>query len=782
MRSFIATAIVARFIATPAVARFSATTIVALALSSAPAFADTTGLVRGTTVASGRAVAGVTLTIRGEGATFTAASDAHGAFAFARVPFGRYTLTAHRDGLTDYKQTLDVASDGVVNLSIDLGLKEIGRAQTAYIKGAGSTPVSVNAIGRAQIAELPDNQSLNRVIETVPGIVRYSYNEPVAHGFHGLTYEIDGVPLPQGTSANFSEVIDPRSIDSLEVFTGAFPAEFGGSRQGAVVNIISHRATDLASPESGALTLGAGTYGSAQTSLAESARIATNTRVFLNANVERTNRGIDSPTFDAIHDASNQSNQFLRTITNVGAFDSLALDYSNNFASFQIPINTTPNPNDPVVVPPGTDDVQREFDRAVSLVFTNNAKTGAAFTQISPWYRSDRIDYAGDLASDLRGTIASPDGTVTPLSGLVQDRNSQFFGVRANHFHVFGSNAVKLGFDLSREIFRGRERIAFLDAHGIRTDFSDDADRAGSQFGAYVQDKWTPTRYLSILGGLRFDRSTGYTSGSQLGPRIEINGQVGPTDILHAYYGRLYAAPFIEDTRRAAVIVGGANPSPAYDLKPERDSYYEFGIAHTINERTRATVNFWKRDVRDVLDTTQLANTPIQAVFNNTIGTAKGAEARVASSWRNGDSLLVSASLSSSKAGGISGSTFLFPPSTVPSDVTLNPEDHDQTFTALVAYTKRFGENHGFFASLEPQYGTGYPTQFQNGPGRLPPHLTLDASIGRDAKRGDRSGLGFTATFTNLLNVKYLNKINNGFNTTQYGEGFRADFRVTAPF
>ena len=765
MRSFFATAVVASFV-----------------LSTAPAFADTTGLVRGTTVASGRAVAGVTVTLHGEGATLTAASDAHGAFAFARVPFGHYTLSAHRDGLTDYKQALDVASDGVVSLSIDLGLKEIGRAQTAYVKGAGSTPVSVNAIGRAQIAALPDNQSLNRVIETVPGIVRYSYNEPVAHGFHGLTYEIDGVPLPQGTSANFSEVIDPRSIDSLEVFTGAFPAEFGGSRQGAVINIISHRATDLDARENGSLTFGAGSYGSAQTSLAESTRFGTNTRIFLNANTERTDRGIDSPTFDAVHDASNQSNEFLRTITNMGASNSVALDYSNTFASFQIPINTKTNPNDPVVVPPGTDDVQREFDRAVSLVFTNNAKSGEAFTQISPWYRSDRVSYAGDLASDLRGTIANSDGTFTPLSGLVQDRNAQFFGVRANHFHVFGENAVKLGVDLSREVFRGRERIAFLDRNGNRTDFTDNADRAGSQLGAYVQDKWTPTRYLSILGGLRFDRSTGYTVGAQLSPRVEINGQVGPTDILHAYYGRLYAAPFIEDTRRAAVILGGANSSPVYDLKPERDSYYEFGIAHTINARTRATVNFWKRDVSNVLDTTQLANTPIQAVFNNTIGTAKGAEARVESSWRNGDSFLVSASLSSSKAGGISSSTFLFPPSTVPSDVTLNPEDHDQTFTALIAYTKRFGANHSFFASLEPQYGTGYPTQFQNGPGRLPPHLTLDASIGRDAKRGERSGLGFTATFSNVANVKYLNKVNNGFNTTQYGEGFRADLRVTVPF
>lgn len=270
-------------------------------------------------------------------------------------------------------------------------------------------------------------------------------------------------------------------------------------------------------------------------------------------------------------------------------------------------------------------------------------------------------------------------------------------------------------------------------------------------------------------------------TGGQLSPRIEINTQIGKDDILHAYYGQLYAAPFLEDTRRAAVVVGGATTGAAYSLSPEHDAYYEIGLAHTLAPNARATRNFWKRDVRNVLDTTQLAQTPIEAVFNNTIGIARGVEARVDARFKNGDALLVSTQLSSSRAGGISGSTFLFAPSTDPRDVTLNPEDHDQTFTALLDYTKRLGHDRSFFASLEPQYGTGYPVQFQNGSGRLAPHLTFDASVGRDPARGSKSALGFVATFRNFTNSKYLYKINNGFNTTQWGEGFRADLRVTAP-
>jgi hypothetical protein len=273
-----------------------------------------------------------------------------------------------------------------------------------------------------------------------------------------------------------------------------------------------------------------------------------------------------------------------------------------------------------------------------------------------------------------------------------------------------------------------------------------------------------------------------------LSPRIEINGQVDPQDILHVYYGRLYAAPFLEDTRRAAAVLAGVTSPIPYSLQPERDQYYEFGLEHALTPTTRTTLNFWKRDVTNVLDTQQLVNTPIFAVFNNSIGIAKGVEGRVDSRFANGDSLFFSATVSQSLAGGVSGSTFLFCPTLDPtcissqSSLTLSPEDHDQTFASEFGYTKRLGSDRSFFATVEPQYGTGYPVEFQNGSGRLPPHLTLDASFGRDAKRGKSSRLGFVATFTNFTDTKYLLKINNGFNTTQWGPGFRSDLRITAPF
>lgn len=764
-----------------------------LAFCCAPALASTTGVVRGTVSIEGVPAAGVPLTLEGDGTVLRTVSQSQGGFIFVRVPFGTYSITAHESTRGDVSAQVDVQSNSVATVALDLRTgKVIGRVNASSARGPGQSPVGVNTLSRAQIATMPNNQSLASLIATMPGIVTFSYNEPVAHGFHGISYELDGIPVPQGTASNFSEIIDPRTIDSLEVITGAFPAEYGGFRQGAAVNIISHRPADLTAPEQGYVTLGAGNFSSAQASIAE-AVTAGKTRVFFNANTESTGRGLDSPTFDPQHNDSSQTNAFLRTLTNIGRSDVLAFSGSTNTALFQIPINTQATIQSPVAVPPSTADVQREYDTFFNLSYTLNSPDGHAYTQIAPWYHYNRIAYDGDIENNVQGTFTdftTDPPTVTPLNGLRSDRRSTFTGLRLVHFESLGAHALKAGVDQIIENFSGTSQITYYDATGALKTFDDNAAQRGTLFDAYVQDKWNPNPYVSIFGGVRYDHSTGYVSGNQVSPRLEFNGRVDPQTIVHAYVGTLYAAPFLEDTRRSAVVIGGGDTGalPVYDLRPEHDAYYEFGIAHQLTPIARAYVNFWKRDVTNVLDTTQIFPTPIFAVYNNAIGVAKGVEGRVDAHWPSGDSLFFSAALSNSQAGGISGGTFLFCPTPSVgclsgiSDVTLNPEDHDQAFAATFNYTKRFGGAKAFFATLQPQYGTGYPVQFQNGLERLPPYLTWNLAAGREAGAGKRPSPGFLVNVTNLTNHAYLIKVNNGFNTTQWAAGTRVSLRLTLPF
>jgi hypothetical protein len=160
----------------------------------------------------------------------------------------------------------------------------------------------------------------------------------------------------------------------------------------------------------------------------------------------------------------------------------------------------------------------------------------------------------------------------------------------------------------------------------------------------------------------------------------------------------------------------------------------------------------------------------------------------------NADQWFVTATYSGSYAGGISGSTFLFPPGTNPpyipitSPALLSIEDHSQTLDATAAYTHRFGNRKMWFATLQADYGSGFPVQFQdanaNLSGTLPAHTTLDFAGGRNLVFGggpQDQGLGVQLLVNNILNHQYVIKIANGFNTTQIANGRNVLLKFTAP-
>src|ERR1700681_1842463 len=643
----------------------------------APARADVVGLVRGTlTRADHRPLAHVTVTLFGDRTTQTGVTGDDGRFAFARVPCGRYILrAAGPDGAA--LATVDVASDAVVDVAL-VATAVIGKtsATTTSVRG---TPVSENAFGARRLAALPRNDRLDAIVEQVPRVVRFSYDEPVAHGFHGLSYELDGAPLPQSTSSNFAQLVDPRNAQAIEIFTGAFPAEFGGSRQGAIVNVISGGTEQAAG---GALTLGAGEQGSSDARLVEHLS-AGRAQFSLALNSRRTNRGLDAPSLDAEHDAPATSDQFLRVALPMGERDLLAADFSNQYASFQIPINTTFAPSSPFVAAPGTDDVQREDDRFASLSYTHTSKDGNGYVRLVRWVGSGRAVYAVAPVKDVLANVVNNDGSLTPQNGVREDRVATYAGLRASALRAGDRHALKVGFDVQQENFRANALIRIAGS----PDFTDAAGQRGTQTGLYLEDKWSATPRLAINAGVRYDHSTGYVGGSQLSPRIEINDEIARGTVLHAYYGRLYSAPGLEDVRRDAVVTQtSSSAAPVYDLKPERDTYVEVGLAHTFKPGLRGYLNAFDRTAVNVLDTTQLANQPLFAVLNTAVGRDRGIELRLDGTSARTDAGL-SLTFQRAEAGGISGSTFLFAPDAA-NDLTLQPEDHDQRWSANAFYTR----------------------------------------------------------------------------------------------
>ncbi len=801
--------------------RFYAALVAALLAfaCAAPVVAAVSGLVRGTVTLDGKPVAGATVTLEGEGSKFTSKSNSNGEYVFSQVPFGTYRASAALKGIPQLDVTVTVTSGTVATIDFPLTkeLKEIARATVTAHEGLSSNPPSVHQIDRSQIQTSPVQNSLDQMIATLPGVVPFSYNEPVINGFHGVTYNIDGAPLPLATTSNFAEIVDPKIIDSLEVYTGAIPAEYGGDRMGGVVNILTNRPTDVPEGFYGTISGGFGNQAQGVGQIETAARFGSS-EAFLDANTQSGSRGLDAPTFDPIHDNASESDEFFRFITQMTPRSTLAFDYSNQLAQFQIPINTDPNnPYDPIYTPAGTDDVQREYDRFSNLNYTLTSQDGNGVFQVIPWWRSTRINYDGDLYNDVLGITpnfgagvvcadcAAPDDSDQLHNvGLLSNTYASYVGLRASDFRATKNHAWKVGVDVNRENLVATQAFACYYEEGCGATSgthdqpyyltaSPEQTQAGSQIGIYAQDSWKLSKFVQFNYGLRYDHSTGYTSGWMFSPRLGLNVWDGGKNTFHAFYGRFYAAPFLEDVRQDCVLLQGCSGVPVYNLQPERDAYYETGWEYAFNPQFTGSINVFRKTVVNILDTTQLLNTPLFAVFNNSIGTDTGAELRLQDRLPNDDMWWFTMTYSGSYAACVSGSTFLFPPNTnepgVPCVAQLSPEDHSETVVSSAAYTWRFGRGHQWFTTLQGNYGSGFPVAFEsanaNLSGYLPVHTTFDLAAGRyltPGRTGQDTGLGVQLIVSNLLNHQYPIKVANGFNTTQIANGRTFLLRLSAPF
>jgi len=748
---------------------------VSVRLCVAPASADVFGLISGIVYdPSGKPVTGVVVMLEApDAAPRHAMTDSAGHFRFTEVPFDTYTVTVEA---TEYSQASDVVtltSSSTANLTFHLTPKSLGKVVTmgTQVRASGQ-PVSVNVINNRAITVLPDNASLASVVQTVPGVVPFSYNEPVSRGFHGITYAIDGVSMPQTAGSYFSEIIDPRDIGRMEVMTGSFPADFGGQREGGVVNILTRNPQDVSTPDNGYVSLYGGSYNTKGVTFNQVAGSG-DFRAFIGGDVFSSSRGLDAPTAVPVNDESNQNDGFARLIFSPTTQDTLSADYAVQYANFQIPINTNEDdPNDPNWSVPGTDDNQKEIARFANVSWGRTSKDGLGLIQVTPWWASGTIQYLPDPAADLLGASQS---------STYQDRYSNFLGLNALYARSGEKQTFKAGLQTSIQNAQGQFDILFINpTTGALDNFTDDTAQRGSNFGLYAEDKYNLTNYATMNFGLRYDHSTGYTSGDQISPRFEVNLQADPNDVMHFYFGRLYAAPLLEDVRRSGCLIGDTcNPDapPVYDLKPERDSIYEAGVGHTFTPMINGSINLWYRQVVDVLDTTQIGNTPLFTLFNSAYGRAQGMEFRLQGHTYYGNSYYVSYGASMSEAFGISGGTFLFSTDDLQGANAWALEDHDQSNTINAAYTFNLAGGKQY-ATLQTIYGSGFPVEFENGTGRLPVHWEVGVSYGQPATR---HGMGWEIDANNLLNNVYLIKVANGFNSTQYAQGRSVILKLTAP-
>src|SRR6201997_1758054 len=301
------------------------------------------GTVHGTvTDATGAIVPNATVTIENpvSGYTRTTTSDSQGLYQFTNLPLNPYHVVVNAKGFAARTQDVDVRSSVPITLKSTLNV------------GGESTVVDVTAsdllendstfhtdIDRGLFNKLPlesQSSSLSSLVTLAsPGVAADSNGL-----FHGLgdhaqnSFSLDGQPITDQQSKVFSNQIPTDAVQSLEVISGARPAEFG-DKTSLVIKATTRSGLGVTQP-TGSFTTSYGSFGSANADF-NIAFGGPKWGNFLAANGLSTSRFLDPPEFMAFHDKGNEENLFDRADYKLSDADTLQLNLNYTRSWFQEP-------------------------------------------------------------------------------------------------------------------------------------------------------------------------------------------------------------------------------------------------------------------------------------------------------------------------------------------------------------------------------------------------------------------------------------------------------------
>jgi hypothetical protein len=268
-------------------------------------------------------------------------TDKAGNFSIPNVPFNPYHLTVTAQGFVQTSRDVDIRSLVPMNVSITLN---VGSTTSVTVQAEASDllendPTFHSDIDKSLFDKIPlesSSSSLSSLVTlSTPGIAADSNGL-----FHGLgdhaenSFSVDGQPITDQQSKVFSNQIPVDSIESMEVISGAPPAEYGGKT--SVVIVATTRSGQGVTTPHGSVTASYGSFGSSNLS-ADVAYGGKNWGNFISASGMNTGRFLDPPEFTVMHDKGNEENLFDRVDYQISSLDSIHLNFGYSRSWFQTP-------------------------------------------------------------------------------------------------------------------------------------------------------------------------------------------------------------------------------------------------------------------------------------------------------------------------------------------------------------------------------------------------------------------------------------------------------------
>jgi hypothetical protein len=414
--------------------------------SSAQSGGSSTSVTGTVTDPTGAVVANATVEIRNpvSGFSRTTITDSAGKFGIPNIPFNPYHVTVTGSGFTPYAQDVDVRSVVPVNLSVTLQIK--GSSETVTVEGAGEDLLENTSTFHTDVDRgLFDKMPLESRSSSVSSLVTLSSPGIAADSnglFHGLgdhaenSFSVDGQPITDQQSKVFSNQIPLDSIESMEVISGAPPAEFG-EKTSVVINVTTRSGQGMTTPK-GSVTASYGSFGSTDLgiNLGYGGQKWGN---FISASGLNSGRFLDPPEFAVIHDKGNEENLFDRVDFQLSQADSIHMNLGFTRSWFQTPnafdnLNVTDQNGNSV----GSTD-QRSQIKTFNIApsWTRVLNPNAVFT-LGAFVRRDQYHY---YPSD------NPFADLGPIQQetVAQHRTLTNAGLRSDLSYVKGIHNVKVG-------------------------------------------------------------------------------------------------------------------------------------------------------------------------------------------------------------------------------------------------------------------------------------------------------------------------------------------------
>jgi len=645
-------------------------------------------------------------------------------------------------------------------------------ARDAIQPQIGASTYTVTA---AAIEALPggENANMNQVILQAPGAVQDSYGQLHIRGEHnGLQFRLNGVILPEGLSV-FSQALSPRLAGSVELITGALPAEYG-LRTAGIIDIKTKSGTQ----SGGDVSIYGGSHGDVEPSIEYGGGDGT-TNFFVSGSYKQNDLGIEAPDtrVDPLHDHTEQFNGFAYADRILDPSSRVSLIVGASDQKFQIPdVSGQTNGGLGLNVNGQTDYPSQNLNEnqheatdyaVVSYLKTTDKLTG----QLSLFGRYSTLNFTPDVIGDILYNGVSQVASKTDTAGGLQAEGVYNL---TDHHTLRGGVIV----EIDRSTSATTSQVMLIDNNPADANYGgqisnqpysivDNGARTAQTYSAYLQDEWKLLDNLTLNYGLRFDQFDGYRDENQLSPRVNAVWLPTPTTTVHAGYARYFSPPPFELIGSESVskfvaptgnplVTSSAAPAVTQDTTPyaERADYFDVGAQQKLGSHLTVGVDSYYKTSTHLIDEGQFGAPIILTPFNYQSGKQWGWE--LTSSYNNGP-LTAYANFSHTVAQGENwiSSQFSFDPAQLEYVATHSIYlDHDEAYaiSAGASYLwmgTRFGGDLIFGTGLRNDLPLVNPVTYPDGNvltaipngGTTPAYVQVNLSLSHKFDLGARGPL-----------------------------------------